>query len=187
MHGAAEVVTSMCDHPRIAAVTFVGSSKVAEIVASRCHKVHKRVLALGGAKNHLVALPDCDVGMTSRDVVASAFGCCGQRCMAASVLIVVAPAGETDQSEALIQTICEVGGALVAGQAPGQVGPLIDAGAKARVLKYIAAAEAGGAKIMLDGRSWADKEKGYWVGPTVILHHSKVTPVRTATFTLPSP
>ena len=63
----------------ISAVTFVGSSHVAEIVATHCHKSYKRVLALGGAKNHLLALPDCDVGMASKDIVASFAGCCGQR------------------------------------------------------------------------------------------------------------
>lgn len=81
VHGAVEVVTAICDHPDIDAVTFVGSSKVAEIVATKCRGHNKRVLALGGAKNHLIALPDCDVGMTTRDIVASFAGCCGQRCM----------------------------------------------------------------------------------------------------------
>jgi len=62
VHGGAEVVTALCDHTHISAVTFVGSSKVAEIVSNRCHAINKRVLALGGAKNHLIALPDCDIG-----------------------------------------------------------------------------------------------------------------------------
>ena len=61
MHGAVDVVLGMCDHPEISAVTFVGSSKVANIVSTRCRSLNKRVLALGGAKNHLVALQDCDV------------------------------------------------------------------------------------------------------------------------------
>jgi malonate-semialdehyde dehydrogenase (acetylating) / methylmalonate-semialdehyde dehydrogenase len=166
VHGAVDVVTSLCEHPDISAVTFVGSSKVAEIVANKCHLTNKRVLALGGAKNHLIALQDCDVGMTTRDIVASFAGCCGQRCMAASVLIVVG-----DNKE-LINEIVQTAGKLLPGQAAGQVGPVIDDIAKARIIRYIAEAEASGAKILLDGRSWADRQPGYWIGPTVILHNS---------------
>lgn len=126
VHGGVDVVTAMCDHPGISAVTFVGSSKVAEIVSNRCHAVNKRVLALGGAKNHLIALPDCDTGMASRDIVASFAGCCGQRCMAASVLLVVG------DNQALVDEVVSVAGKLVPGQAGGQVGPLIDQIAKDR-------------------------------------------------------
>jgi acyl-CoA reductase-like NAD-dependent aldehyde dehydrogenase len=126
VNGAADVVTSLCDHPSIAAVTFVGSSKVANIVANRCHAINKKVLALGGAKNHLVALPDCDVGMASRDIVASFAGCCGQRCMAASVLILVG------DSVDVLTSVVDIASKLVAGQGSGQVGPLIDDIAKQR-------------------------------------------------------
>lgn len=94
VHGAVSIVTQICDHPNINAVTFVGSSKVAEIVSKRCCGNNKRVLALGGAKNHLIALSDCDVAMASRDIVASFAGCCGQRCMAASALVLVEREGE---------------------------------------------------------------------------------------------
>ena len=96
----------MCDHKGISALTFVGSSKVAEIVYKRCTSLNKRVLALGGAKNHLIALPDCDVGMTSRDVVASYAGCAGQRCMASSVLLIVG------ESNGLLDEIVSVAGKL---------------------------------------------------------------------------
>ncbi len=175
VHGAAEVVTGMCDHPDIAAVTFVGSSKVAEIVSTRCHKVNKRVLALGGAKNHLVALADCDIGMASRDIVASFAGCCGQRCMAASVLLVVDE--DASSTNSLIEEIVGTASRLVAGQAGGQVGPLIDKIAQDRTLKYIDEAEASGARILLDGRSWASNHtEGFWVGPTIILHSSASDP-----------
>ncbi len=126
VNGTAEVVTAICDHPSIAAVSFVGSSKVAKIVSSRCHAINKRVLALGGAKNHLIALPDADVGMASRDIVASFAGCCGQRCMAASVLILVG------ECPGLLAEIVSVASKLQRGQAAGQVGPLIDGIAKAR-------------------------------------------------------
>lgn len=133
IHGGADVVNRFCDHPGIAAVTFVGSSKVADIVASRCRKLNKRVLALGGAKNHLIAMPDCDGDMAARDIVASFAGCCGQRCMAASVLVLVEE-GENgpDAVAAVLQKIIAVSSVLVPGQAGGQVGPLIDDIAKAR-------------------------------------------------------
>ena len=131
VHGDVVAVQSICDHPDIVAVSFVGSSKVAEIVSNRCHALNKRVLALGGAKNHLVALDDCDIEMASRDIVASAFGCLGQRCMAASVLILVG------DCEKLLQRVVERAGALKAGQKKGQVGPVINAASQQRILKYV--------------------------------------------------
>ena len=174
VHGAAEVVTAMCDHPDINAVSFVGSSKVAEIVTKRCTAVNKRVLALGGAKNHLLALPDCDVAMASRDIVASFAGCAGQRCMAASVLLLVGDGTEEVKqtfTDTLLKEVVATSKALKAGQLAGEVGPLIDDIAQKRVIEYINEAEAAGCKILLDGRSWAtERTAGYWVGPTIILH-----------------
>lgn len=172
VHGAVEVVTSMCAHPDISAVSFVGSSKVAEIVANSCRQRNKRVLALGGAKNHLVALQDCDTGMAARDIVASFAGCAGQRCMAASVLIVVGG------NDALIEQVVTAAAALVPGQGAGQVGPVIDGIAKTRILKYINEAETvNDAKVLLDGRPWATSmTAGFWVGPTILLHQNKRDP-----------
>jgi len=118
----------------------------------------------------LIALPDCDVGMASRDIVASFAGCCGQRCMAASVLILV---GNNDETDALLDEVVATTAKLQPGQAGGQVGPLIDNIAKERVLKYINEAESSGVKVLLDGRSWATtRTEGFWVGPTVLLHSS---------------
>ena len=92
VNGSVDTVNALVDHPDVKAATFVGSSKVAEIVANRC-ALSRRCLALGGAKNHLVALPDCDAEMCARDIVASFAGCAGQRCMAASVLLLVGDTG----------------------------------------------------------------------------------------------
>ncbi len=172
VHGAVEVVTSICAHPGISAVSFVGSSKVAEIVATSCRQRNKRVLALGGAKNHLVALQDADAGMAARDIVASFAGCAGQRCMAASVLIVVG------ENPALIDQIVSAASALKPGQEAGQVGPVIDGIAQKRILGYITDAEAKyGAKILLDGRKWSqERPQGFWVGPTILLHENKTDP-----------
>uniref|UniRef100_K3WXA9 methylmalonate-semialdehyde dehydrogenase (CoA acylating) n=1 Tax=Globisporangium ultimum (strain ATCC 200006 / CBS 805.95 / DAOM BR144) TaxID=431595 RepID=K3WXA9_GLOUD len=164
INGKAEAVTSLCDHPKVAAVTFVGSSHVAQLVARRCRAQDKRVLALGGAKNHLVALPDADNEMAAKDIVASYAGCAGQRCMAASVLLLV---GECDE---LLNLIVEKSKQLKRGTEAGQVGAVIDHVSKDRILKYINEAEQSGVKVLVDGRSWANEAKGSWVGPTVLLH-----------------
>ena len=175
VHGGVDIVNAICDSPRINAVTFVGSSKVAEIVSNRCHALNKRVLALGGAKNHLVALPDCDIGMASRDIVASFAGCCGQRCMAASALVIVDPTGS--EGDALINEIVDIASKLKSGQKAGEVGPLIDGIAKKRVLEYINKAEETGAKLLLDGRK-AEllAAPGNWIAPTIILHSNSTDP-----------
>jgi len=165
VNGTAASVNALCDHADIAAVTFVGSSKIAELVAHRARLKNKRVLALGGAKNHMVAMPDCNVEMCSQDIVNSYTGCSGQRCMAASVLLTVG-----NQPE-LLQNIVDKSKKIVAGQAAGQVGPVIDEQSHKRILGYIDEAEKGGAKILVDGRPWAtEHKKGWWIGPTVILH-----------------
>ncbi len=163
VQGAIPVVEQICDNSDIKAVTFVGSSKVAEIVYKRCHNLGKKIISLGGAKNHLIALPDCDTQMAAQDITASFCGCAGQRCMAASALITVG-----DQPE-LLEAVIAKAKTLEPGQNPGQMGPVIDTQAQQRIIGFIDEAEKGGAKILLDGRSWASRE-GSWVGPTVILH-----------------
>jgi malonate-semialdehyde dehydrogenase (acetylating) / methylmalonate-semialdehyde dehydrogenase len=188
VHGSVEVVNALCDHPGISAVTFVGSSKVAEIVSKRCHAVNKRVLALGGAKNHLLALPDCEPLSASRDIVDSFVGCAGQRCLAASVLLLVgdgSPESKVVLEDTLLAEVTLLASQLSAGQQGGEVGPLISEAAQQSVLECITEAQKAGAKILLDGRPWATAAtdaagspskksggKGYWVGPTIILHSS---------------
>lgn len=170
INGAIEPVTRLCDHPDVAAVTFVGSSHVAQLVARRCRALDKRVLALGGAKNHLVALPDADNEMAAKDIVASFAGCAGQRCMAASVLLIVG------ESTSLLDLIVEKTKELKRGTDAGQVGAVIDLASKNRILKYINEAEASGVKVLVDGRSWASEPAGTWVGPTVLLHTNPEDP-----------
>ncbi|OQS01257.1 methylmalonate semialdehyde dehydrogenase acylating [Achlya hypogyna] len=166
IHGQVEAVTSLVDHPDVSAVTFVGSSPVAQLIARRCRAQDKRVLALGGAKNHLVALPDADLELASKDIVASFAGCAGQRCMAASVLLLVGSGTE------LLDMVVHRAQNLTRGTGAGQVGAVIDAASQKRIIKYIDDAEAGGATVLVDGRPWATatKGQGYWVGPTVLLH-----------------
>ena len=166
VHGGQEVVEAICDHPGINAVSFVGSTKVAKIVYRRGAQNLKRVLCLGGAKNHLIVLPDADREMAATNIVASMSGCAGQRCMAASVMVAV---GTTDPIiERMIQVAREM--------RPGvDVGPVISQQAKDRIERYITEAEEAGATILLDGRGYSvpGKEGGFYVGPTIIDH---VTP-----------
>ncbi len=166
VHGARDVVEAICDHPRIDAVSFVGSTRVAKRVYARAASHHKRVLALGGAKNHLIVLPDANVEMTATNVAASMTGCCGQRCMAASAMVAV---GEVDL---IIEKLCEEARKIVPGE---NLGAVISAAAKERIEQYITEAEQQGAKILVDGRGVTvpGRENGFYVGPTVI---DNVTP-----------
>jgi malonate-semialdehyde dehydrogenase (acetylating)/methylmalonate-semialdehyde dehydrogenase len=163
VHGTREVVEAICDHPGIAAVTFVGSTKVAKIVYRRGTATLKRVLALGGAKNHLIVLPDADPEMTSANVVASMSGCTGQRCMAASVMVSV---GSTDH---IVGKMVEHARTIVPGR---NLGPVISREAKERIERYITEAEQAGATVLLDGRHTivAGRESGFYVGPTILDH-----------------
>jgi len=167
VNGTQEVVEALCDHPQIPAISFVGSSKVAEIVSHRARLKNKRVLALGAAKNHLVALRDCNADMCSTDIVQSYTGCAGQRCMAASALILV------QEQKDLLDLIVAKSSKIVPGQASGQMGPIIDQVAVDRCHRYIdEAVKRDGATLLLDGRSWTGAQAGYWIGPTILLHKS---------------
>jgi malonate-semialdehyde dehydrogenase (acetylating)/methylmalonate-semialdehyde dehydrogenase len=166
VNGGREAVEAICDHPDIAAVSFVGSTKVAQIVYRRATGNLKRCLALGGAKNHLIVMPDADREMAANNIVASMSGCAGQRCMAASVMVAVSA---TDH---VIARMAEVARAMVPGK---DVGPVISAAAKERIIRYIDEAEAAGATVVVDGRKAVVKgnEDGYYLGPTILDH---VTP-----------
>ena len=161
VHGDVEIVEAICDHPGIEAVSFVGSTKVAKIVYQRSTASYKRCLALGGAKNHLMVMPDAIPGMTAQNVAASMSGCAGQRCMAASAMIGV---GNIDH---IIAKICEEARKIIPGE---NLGAVISKESKEKIERYITEAEAQGAKILVDGRNAkvAGKENGTYVGPTVI-------------------
>jgi len=166
VQGTKEAVEAIIDHPDVKAVTFVGSTPVAKMVADRCRALNKRVTALGGAKNHLVALKDCEIEGASSDIVASFAGCAGQRCMAASCLLLVG------EQNALLNNLVTKASKIKAGSGPGQLGPVIDAASCKKILSFIHQAELDGAKILLDGRLWNNQETGNWIGPTIILHKS---------------
>jgi len=163
VNGGKEVVEAICDHPDIKAVSFVGSTKVAKIVYKRATSTLKRCVALGGAKNHLLVLPDANPEMTASNVVASMSGCAGQRCMAASVMVGV------DKVEHIIDRMVDEAKKIIPGE---NLGSVISAEAKQRIEGYIAEAEADGAKILVDGRNTTvpGKEGGFYVGPTIIDH-----------------
>ncbi|MGE0441353.1 MAG: CoA-acylating methylmalonate-semialdehyde dehydrogenase [Gemmatimonadales bacterium] len=161
VHGGRDAVEAICDHPDIEAVSFVGSTAVAKAVYRRGTANLKRVLALGGAKNHLIVMPDADREMAAANIVASMAGCAGQRCMAASVMVAVAA------TDPVIQRLVDVARELVPGKT---LGPVISAAAKERIERYITEAEAAGARVLLDGRGVTvpGHENGFYVGPTVI-------------------
>lgn len=161
VNGAREVVEAICDHAGIQAIGFVGSTKVARLVYERGSKAGKRIKALGGAKNHLVVMPDAEPAMTAANVVASATGCAGQRCMAASVLIAV------EGSEHILDDIRNRFASMKAGR---DIGALISPEAKARITGYIDRCAAGGATLAVDGRQAIDPAApagGNYLGPTL--------------------
>jgi malonate-semialdehyde dehydrogenase (acetylating)/methylmalonate-semialdehyde dehydrogenase len=161
VHGDLDIVNAICDHPGIEAVSFVGSTKVAKIVYKRATSNYKRCLALGGAKNHLLVLPDAKEDMTAANVVASMSGCAGQRCMAAGAMVGV---GNIDH---IINKIVAEAKKIIPGK---NLGAVINKASKDRIEKYITEAEQQGAKILVDGRNVvvAGNEMGSYVGPTVI-------------------
>jgi malonate-semialdehyde dehydrogenase (acetylating)/methylmalonate-semialdehyde dehydrogenase len=163
IHGGEAVVNALCDHPGIRALSFVGSTRVAKLVYSRSAAAGKRVLALGGAKNHLILLPDADPDTAPKQVVESAIGCAGQRCMAASVLVAVG------NCEPLITKMAEYAASVPLGS---QLGAIINARSLERIEGYIARAQEDGAKLLVDGRGRKPADPamagGRWVGPTLI-------------------
>jgi malonate-semialdehyde dehydrogenase (acetylating)/methylmalonate-semialdehyde dehydrogenase len=163
VHGGQEAVEAICDHPDIAAISFVGSTRVAKIVYRRATSNLKRCLALGGAKNHLIVMPDADREMAASNIVASMSGCAGQRCMAASVMLGVS------KIDHIVDRVVEYASAMVPGK---DIGPVISDAARERITRYIDEAEAAGAKVLVDGRKTtvAGKEGGYDMGPTIIDH-----------------
>ena len=163
VHGDKEIVEAICDHPDIEAVSFVGSTRVAKIVYKRATSNLKRCVALGGAKNHLIVLPDAHVEMAATNIAASMSGCAGQRCMAASAMVAV---GEVDH---IIDRLCKEAQKIVPGD---NLGSVISKEAMERIERYISEAEEQGAKVLVDGRKATveGKEGGFYVGPTVIDH-----------------
>ena len=166
VNGGREVVEGILDHPGIDAVSFVGSAPVARIVYERAARAGKRVQALGGAKNHMVVMPDAVVDKTVEGIIGSAFGAAGQRCMAGSVVITVG-----DAHEQLLGPLVDASRGLRVGDGLDEgsdVGPVISCAARDRIREWIARGEASGAKVVLDGRDASGDPGGSFVGPTIL-------------------
>ena len=168
VNGAREVVDALLEHPGIHAVSFVGSTAVARHVYSRAAAASKRVQCQGGAKNPVIVLPDADIGMTTRIIADSAFGCAGQRCLAASLAITVGDArGKFEESITEAASTRVVGSGLDKGT---EMGPVINAESKDRIEAILQQGIDEGAQVLVDGRgaSVSGYEKGYFLRPSVL-------------------
>ena len=168
VNGGKEVVNALIDHPEVRAISFVGSTPVARHVYARGGERGKRVQAQGGAKNHVIVLPDADMESATQIIGDSAFGCAGQRCLAVSAAITVGEAQKTfrDSITAAAASL-RVGNGLEAGV---QMGPVISQASRQRIESLIETGARQGGKLILDGRkaSVAKCERGSFVKPTVI-------------------
>ena len=168
VNGCKAVVDALLDHPKVRAISFVGSTPVAKYVYARAGANGKRAQCQGGAKNHVIVLPDADMNMATQIISGSAFGCAGQRCLAVSVAVTVGEAQRTfrDSITAAAASL-RVGNGLDEGV---QMGPVITPKSKSRVESLIGVGEKQGAKVLLDGRNARipKHEAGNFVKPTVL-------------------
>jgi malonate-semialdehyde dehydrogenase (acetylating)/methylmalonate-semialdehyde dehydrogenase len=168
VNGTKAAVDTLLSHPGVRAISFVGSSAVAKYIYAEAARHGKRMQCQGGAKNHVIVMPDADMSMTTQIVSDSAFGCAGQRCLAVSVVVTVGEAERTfrDAITEAAQSV-KVGSGLDPGV---QMGPVITRDSKSRVENLIAAGEKEGARVLLDGRNAriSGYEKGNFIKPTVL-------------------
>ncbi len=168
INGSKEAVTALLDHPDVKAISFVGSTPVAEFVYTRATAHGKRVQALGGAKNHLVVMPDADLEQTTDAIVGAAYGSAGERCMAISVVVAVG----NNVADDIVQRVknkltnLKVGDGAAAGI---DMGPLVTSEHRERVRSYIEIGEQEGAQVVVDGRKHSlTKSEGFFLGPTLL-------------------
>jgi malonate-semialdehyde dehydrogenase (acetylating)/methylmalonate-semialdehyde dehydrogenase len=163
IHGDKVAVDALLDHPDVAAISFVGSTPIAEYVFGRATAAGKRVQALGGAKNHAIVMPDADLDFAADHLTAAGFGSAGQRCMAISVAVAVGDVGDE-----LVERLRQKAFSIKVG--PGldpdsEMGPLITGAARDRIVDYIARTEAD---VVVDGREHDIEGDGFWVAPTLL-------------------
>jgi malonate-semialdehyde dehydrogenase (acetylating) / methylmalonate-semialdehyde dehydrogenase len=173
LQGDKVAVDGLLDHPDVAAVSFVGSTPIAQYVHERGTRAGKRVQALGGAKNHAIVLPDADLDFASDHLAAAAYGSAGERCMAISAAIAVGSAGDQ-----LIDVLDQRSRAVRVGpgrEAGSEMGPVVTQASKDRIVSLITSGEESGAKVVVDGRDLVvpGHENGFFVGPTLV---DQVTP-----------
>jgi len=168
VNGGREVVDTLCDHPKVRAVSFVGSTPVAKHVYARAAASGKRMQCQGGAKNHVIVLPDADMELATQIISDSAFGCAGQRCLAVSVAVTIGEAQKTFRDAiARAASAIRVGPGLDSGV---QMGPVITRESKQRIESLIDKGVGEGAKPVVDGRNTKipNHENGNFVKPTVL-------------------
>ena len=166
VHGDKVAVDAILDHPDIDAVSFVGSTPIAQYVHGKASASGKRVQALGGAKNHAVVMPDADLDFAANHLTAAGFGSAGQRCMAIAVAVAVG-----DAAEPLIERLKEKAEAIKVGpglEPDSDMGPVVTAQARERIAGYIDSGEAQGADVVVDGRTLEVEGDGFFVGPTLL-------------------
>ncbi|QIS38462.1 CoA-acylating methylmalonate-semialdehyde dehydrogenase [Clavibacter capsici] len=167
LNGDKEAVDGLLTHPDVRAISFVGSTPIAQYVYETGTRHGKRVQALGGAKNHMLVLPDADLDLVADSAVNAGFGSAGERCMAISVVVAVEPV-----ADALIERITARMASLRVGDGRRgcDMGPLVTEAHRDKVASYIAIAEEDGARVVVDGRGIeVDGERdGFWLGPTLI-------------------
>ena len=166
VHGDKEAVDALLDDPVVRAVSFVGSTPIAKYIYARAAENGKRVQALGGAKNHMIVMPDADLDAAADAAVSAAYGSAGERCMAVSVVVAV---GEV--ADALIGKVAERIGGLVVGDGTDpatDMGPLITRDALDRVTGFVAGAADEGARVVVDGREVTVDGGGFFIGPSLV-------------------
>jgi malonate-semialdehyde dehydrogenase (acetylating)/methylmalonate-semialdehyde dehydrogenase len=169
VHGDKVAVDRILEHPDIASVSFVGSTPIAQYIYENGTKAGKRVQALGGAKNHMLVLPDADLDLAADAAVNAGFGSAGERCMAISALVAVEPIGDE-----LVKKISERMSKLRTGDGStgADMGPLVTSVHRDKVASYVDAGEREGAKLVVDGRNpnVDGAANGFWLGPTLFDH-----------------
>jgi malonate-semialdehyde dehydrogenase (acetylating)/methylmalonate-semialdehyde dehydrogenase len=172
LHGDKVAVDGLLTHPDVASVSFVGSTPIAKYVYETGTAHGKRVQALGGAKNHMLVLPDADLDLAADQAVNAGFGSAGERCMAISVVVALDPVGD----ELVAKISQRMAGLRVGdGRRGCDMGPLVTQAHRDKVASYVAAGEREGATVAVDGRGVAvdGESAGFWLGPTLLDH---VTP-----------
>ena len=175
VNGDKNVVNAFIKNPDIQGISFVGSTRVCQIISENCSRNGKRFQAMGSAKNHLVVMPDAKIKHVIRNMVTSCYGCAGQRCMASSAIVCVGDKTYETVTEEFVETSNEI---IVADpldekvmNEPMVMGPVISANAKERIHKLIEEGIREGANLILDGRGITVKgcENGYFIGPTIFV------------------
>jgi malonate-semialdehyde dehydrogenase (acetylating)/methylmalonate-semialdehyde dehydrogenase len=166
VHGDKVAVDALLAHANVAGVSFVGSTPIARYVYETATRNGKRCQALGGAKNHMVVLPDADVDMAADAAVSAAYGSAGERCMAVSMVVAVGDIADP-LIEAIAQRIPKI--AVGDGTQPGvEMGPLVTREHRDKVVAYLDGAAAGGAKVVVDGRDATSDSHGFFLAPSLL-------------------